>query len=52
MLVLMSKHSVDCGRSHFANITYFGEARQRTSLDLRIANVSEAEEKCLGFFSP
>lgn len=34
------------GRSDFANITCTWEVRQRTSLDLRIANVNEAEEKC------
>lgn len=53
MLVLMSKHSErGLWQVSPCNITYFGEARQRTSLDLRTANVSEAKAKCLGFFPP
>lgn len=51
MLVLTSKCSMACGRSDFANITCSWEARQRTSLNLRVANVNEAGV-CFGFFPP
>ena len=40
-----------CGRSHLAILHILGKP-DRTSLDLRTADVNEAKAKCLGFFPP
>lgn len=51
MLALTCKGSMASGRSDFANIACSWEARWRTSLDLRIANVNEVKKKYFGGFS-